>query len=496
MRAARSLPLLLMLLAGCSQKPDPDREIQELLPKDAQIVVRFSSIEDVDEWFGMMAMPVGPRSLAAFLPKPPQGVVYRRDLPLGFGASAPRDGVPSLAVAVPVTDPALFVKAVDGDPARALQRYAGIAQGSSYPEGGCRMWEDLPDRDLFVRADLARLGGMSNPLVASFLASASGVAGMISRFLPFGFDAGAAGRDAVSGLGRVFDEGERLDASFDIGADFRAEVTYVAKEGSSIAAGAARHAGLADLAAHAEDGWPVLVLAHVDPAWATGLAGIPGLPEGLEGLSGDWMIGGRIDAGGPRGVIVTRAADAKRAAAALADLLLAAPASQSGLVLAQETRDEAPFLCRIRVTADPARGANGPPESARAFLGPKGFVIEIAAKDDLLLLALGREAGAARLLDATKPPKGVADLLTRLGGDVRFLAAIDAGVAFGGLRAMMERIGDENAKEAMDRFPDFGSTSRAEIYGVTDGRTWRVGFRADRSFFEAEQAFLAGRRFR
>lgn len=493
MRIAAILSAVLFAACG-GEKPTPDESVGRLLHKDAQIVFGFSSIGDADALMEALVPAGAGMSLSGLLSSLPGAGPrsFREDSPLAFAVSLPRDGSdPEFSAAIPANDPDGLADRFKEGSARALGDYVGLSSRQAYPEGGCGLWSGLPKGDMCGRLDMVALGGSENPTVDFFLRQAADVSqlvlGVMGAAVP-GFDPEQTVRDLESWLREVVDSGERLDFVMDLDdTSFRGEVAYTARPGTGFAEAASRRGGLSVLAAHAPDGWPYLLLLRLDPAWIARVAGLAELEPAFKGLTGDWLVSGRMDGSGVRLVIATRAADGAGAGAALAALLAAAPIAEHGFVCTEEKTDaKDSFARRFRITVDSERFAaeagEGRAAAAAAFFGPKGIAVEIAARKDVLLVAVGGEDGlAARLLGSSKPPAALARQLSGLSGDVRLLVAMDTGALVTGMKEMFARAGEAET-EGFDPPALAGSV---EAYGVASDRTWRWGFRADRTYFDA-----------
>ncbi len=491
-RIAVLLPAVLFAACG-GEKTTADDSVFSLLQKDAQIVIGFSSIADADGLMQAMTPPGLAMPLSTLLSQLPGAGPrsFREDSPVAFAVSLPRDGGdPVFSAAIPTNDAKGLADQFKEGSARALGDYVGVSSHTTYPEGGCGLWSGLPTGDICGRLDMVALGGSKNPMVDFFLRQAGdmsklilGIAGAVVS----GLDTEQTALDFESWLREVVDSGERLDFVMDLDdKSFRGEAAYTARPGTGLAESASRRGGLSALAAHAPDGTQYALLVRLDPAWIARVAGLPELEPVLKGLSGDWLLSGRIDGSGIRLVIATRAEDGASAGTALATLLAAAPIAELGFVVTVDgTEAKDMFLRRLRIAVDPERFAANVGEDmaarAAAFFGPKGIAVEIAARKDVLLVAVGGEDGLApRLIGSTKPPDALARNLSGLSGDVRFLAVADMGALGAGMKEMMARV-EEDAGE-LDRVPVAGTF---EAYGVAADRTWRWGFRADRAYLDA-----------
>jgi len=273
MRIAALLSLALFAACG-GEKPIAPDSVGQILHKDAQLVIGFSSIGDADALMHAvsppgMAMPLS--TLLSQLPGAGPGS-FREDAPLAFAVSLPASGSDfEFSAAIPATDPDGLAKQFNEGSAKAFGNYVGVSSRESYPECGCALWSGLPKGDMVGRLDLAALGGTANPMVDLFLRQAGEGSRLILGFtgaaIP-GFDAEETAQDFESWLREVVDSGERLDLVIDLDAtSFRGEVAYTARAGTEFAEAASRRGGLSALAAHAPDGWPYLLLLRLDPAW-------------------------------------------------------------------------------------------------------------------------------------------------------------------------------------------------------------------------------------
>ncbi len=108
-----------------------------------------------------------------------------------------------------------------------------------------------------------------------------------------------------------------------------------------------------------------------------------------------------------------------------------------------------------------------------ALFGKDGLTLELAAKDDLVLIATGKLMD--RMLKADKPPAWLERAAREIGGELGFFVRME-------MRSLAQG-GSELMRAMVPGMPEFtypdGDDLPVLLYGTVEGRVYRVGATAD-----------------
>jgi len=448
-----------------------------LVPVDADIVARVSSIDRLDEIVaeignamkkpmpGSLVMQVA--MMSGVDPKlidttRPAMVAVR--LPEG----APR---PLITFILPVSDPSkVDAKATRGG-------YVAVTRDPGYKEGGSKLTDALPAGDYVMRVDLGRLLERYRPMIDRMIQRS----GLGAAALP-GLE--KVRNDLVGSAKSVLDSVERFDFALseqDGRLDLAAAVTV--RPGSPLADCESVSSGLADLASRLDRDYPLVALVTLDlgnmvdavetlaKQWAQGVAEkqrAAGLALVKE-LDREWLIAAGVE----KKLRLVAAFKTKGPAVDFLNrYVVLASEHQGATVKVGEAREvHGATVRRLSVTVDVARQAKATGKSAEAIkkkidslFGGETFTVDLAARGHDLLITVGTKVDG--LLAEHEMPAGIKKAVGRARGDLRFLLYLD-------LRALL-RGAQQMGMTGLPPVND-GDPVVVDVYASTEGNVYRAG---------------------
>ena len=482
-------------------------EIADLVPADAAVVVRVSSLEKLEEIVGQLqsgtgqSMPSNPLMMSGI---DPSQVDRSKPFAIAVTVSA-GSPMPMPVYIVPVKDPKAVAAAHQGGGSATRGSYAAVSMNPNYKAGGSSLIGAMRPGDVSVRVDL-------KSVVSMYRANIDQATGFIGRMAKRtasqnapGLDAQPIVQDVQAWMKDFLDSAEALDVVMNLDdgmLDF--DVAYTALEGSKF--GEATPVGqLADMAQHLPVDMALVALWKLDlAAWfdtvgkmsAELAAGLPDKEraqlevqmarsrEFVKQLGDEWMVGLDVN-DGFRVVCALQADDANGLVAKYAELMLGDGLAGAKVVDEGSREVEGVDVRRLRLTLDLEKlkvlNRIDKPMSVDAMhkiVGDDGIVLDLAAKgDNFVLVVDGKGELMGEVLAASAVPAGVQQALDHIGGDVRFLMHLD-------MRAHITGLSKLSAKAPAVAE---GGPLPITIYRTNEGRVYRGGMRVQ---FAEMAAFL------
>ncbi|MHC4971891.1 MAG: hypothetical protein ACYTG3_06135 [Planctomycetota bacterium] len=472
-----------------------------LVPDDAIVVVRLRSfdalrglLKQVENAAGKT--PVGDplEQISAATDVDPRQVVADRPalIAVNMVGQPPR---PKTTYILPVREPQAV--AAKSPLANAVMGgYVGLSELEGYKAGtGSALANDLPDKSVVVRVDLARVVELQGPAIRMQL-------GMAQAMAANALQAGAPGSNPASmawlfgSLRDLVDSAETLEVVADNrGNTLDIDLAYTAKTGSALDK-AEEKSTLGELAAHLPADFPLVLLFTLDLAGVMDLFDAFGqqLPEQaraafkarmaaakamVHGLGPEWAGGVDVSKEGFRMVCAGRAQDAGAYVQRYVDLVGAKAFRDSGVVATSEGKRTVggATVHRVRLKLDAkkyaaAHGARAG-EAASFFtnaFGEQGAVVDLAATGDRILVTVDRDGALCeQVLSGSGVPAGVDGALGRVPGELGFLVHLDVRGLVRGL-AEYRRAAGRSAPEVPE-----GGPVPISVYGSRAGRVYQAG---------------------
>ncbi|MHC4137490.1 MAG: hypothetical protein ACYTDU_09290 [Planctomycetota bacterium] len=472
-----------------------------LVPADAIVVIRLRSF---DALRGLMTQiekatgqtPVGDplEQISAATGVDPGQVVADRPALIAVNLVG-QPPLPRTTYILPVKEPqAVAAKAPLGHAVRG--GYVGLSEVPGYRAGtGSALANDLPDGNVVVRVDLARVVELQGPAIRMQL-------GMAQAMATNALQAGAPGSNPASmawlfgSVRDLVDSAETLDVVADTrGSVLDIDLAYTAKTGSALDK-AEEKSTLGELAAHLPADFPLVLLFTLDLAGVMDLFDSFGekLPEEaraefkarmaavkamVHGLGPEWVGGLDVSGRGFRMVCAGRARDAGAYVQRYVDLVGAKAFRDAGVVATPEGKRTVggATVHRIRLKLDAqkyaeAHGARAG-EAASFFtnaFGSNGAVVDLAAAGDRIIVTVDRDGALCeQVLSNNGVPADLDRALGRVPGELGFLVHLDVRGLLRGL-AEYRRAAGRTAPEV----PEGGPVPIA-VYGSRSGRVYQAG---------------------
>ncbi|MHC4819188.1 MAG: hypothetical protein ACYTF8_14155 [Planctomycetota bacterium] len=472
-----------------------------LVPADAIVVIRLRSfdalrglVKQVEKATGQT--PVGDplEQISAATDVDPRQVVADRPalIAVNLVGQPPR---PKTTYILPVKEPeAVAAKSPLGH--AVMGGYVGLSEVPGYKAGtGSVLANDLPDKNVVVRVDLARIVEVQGPAIRMQL-------GMAQAMAANALQAGAPGSNPASmawlfgSLKDLVDSAETLEVVADNrGSVLDVDLAYTAKNGSTLDR-APEKSTLGELATHLPADFPLVLLFTLDlagvmdlfdafgeavpePARADFKARMAAAKAMLHGLGAEWVSSVDVSKQGFRMVFAGRAKDAGAYVQRYVDLVGAKVFRDAGVVATSEGKRTVggATVHRLRLKLDAqkyaeAHGARAG-EAASFFtnaFGEKGAVVDLAAAGDRIIVTVDRDGGLCeQVLSSDGVPADVDSALGRVPGELGFLLHLDVRGLLRGL-AEYRRATGRTAPEV----PEGGPVPIA-VYGSRAGRVYQAG---------------------
>ena len=288
MKRAILLSLALCCAACGSNSESPD----ELVPADADVVIRLSSLDDISRLTNVLPIPEGDMvpTLANSLIR---GSTIDTTKPWLFGLR-PGGG---MFGAVPVDDPGAVRFAAGDGATRKNKRYVALAEGETgYPGTGSTLVDRIPLGILCGAADLSalveRYRGRIDEWTEDLVGSSTRELGTSSAYVQ---------KRLFLWVRNVIDSAKFGDFAVDVrNASLHMEFGYRPKAGSAIARDLAKKTRLAELLRYTVDG-ATLVALRLDPKLFENAAEMK-----LDGLGDEWVVNARLTRDSAGMLIITR----------------------------------------------------------------------------------------------------------------------------------------------------------------------------------------------
>jgi len=502
------LALGLLLVAACGrtdEETSPSRTstasspassaaapgVAALVPSDANVVVRLASVDRLTEVVravGALAnqpAPGDPTMLMLASAGVTPGQVDRTR-PCWIAASVePGAPAPAPTFVLPVADPGAVAAAYRGAYKKTGDGYVALS-AVAQDGAGSALVDGLPEGDVVVRLDLARLVEDHRAQIDQALAFAGKTKSRAGAGLPLAWLGGF--RDAILSRARdVVDSAERLDAAVRLdGADLALDLAFLAKEGSPLATRPAAPSDLPAMAAALPEDAAAVVLVEFDPKGLVGMVASlveSSLPAGADteqltrmrksitDVGSEWLVAADV---GPDGLALLASGRVKDAATRLDAWAQAAAKTAANKAAGADVRvagrrqvGDADVL-RLEVVVDPdelAKQRGEQPSVVRRNLeqlfGGRTVALDLAARGDLVHAVIGHDVAAVLASDA--PPPALARTLAAVPGELAFFVGFD-------LHTLAEGLGP-----AAPLPPN--APGRLELFGSRDGRTYHAGLR-------------------
>lgn len=235
-----------LVAAACSGDAAADRAIGALVPKDAVVFVRLSSLDDLVAAARECAAPFGAppelisadQLLSQLGPMAGDTTWVDRRRPLAFVLVAPRAVQPSPVLFVPARDAAKYAAslAAAGMPATAHEGYVALPLAGKYekPTSPSAWCEAMPDGLVAARVDIAKAAANLGTVIGGGLMAFKAMLGQ----LPIdgsGVDSKAVADLYISAAQAVLRGGERFELTADVaGGQVALKARLVAKPGSDL----------------------------------------------------------------------------------------------------------------------------------------------------------------------------------------------------------------------------------------------------------------------
>jgi hypothetical protein len=492
--------------------------MEKLVPEDAAIIVRFSSINKIEGELKRMAvtldapLPMNPFSMMAMASGVDMAQVDRsRPMAIAFSFIDENPG-PVPTFIMPLKNVQAAIAAIPKSSSATSGDYAGISMIPNYKAGGSSLARGLLRGDLSVRIDLKKIIGMFRESIAANMKMAQAMMEQGQAGAVPGYDPAEMFNMMFGEMQSILDSAETFDMAINSNqGNVDLQVALTALEGRPLAQFAKSESTLIDLARHLPDDFPVAALLKVDlSAWNEMVgsmteAMVASIPEEereafklqmqrsmecMQGLGDEFLMGARIGVDGPRFVMAARAQNAEEYAAKYAELMCCPDLAEAGWAVSDEgVRDESGWSVRrlsMQLDAEKyARYAQHQNPAVSAYLPEmrsvldsvfceSGLIIDMAALDGKVLWIVGPDGSlTSDVLNGKKIPDAVKKAIGSTGGRLSFLVNVE-------MRELMRGIFEFARVMDLDRsWPEIrgGDALSVMLYGATEGRIYRGGMK-------------------
>jgi hypothetical protein len=498
------------------QAPAAFREtVAALAPADAQIIVQCASasrLAAITE-LGGMAAPRDPLALVCARAGVDAAQVDRTK-PFAFAVTFAAQGPPEMTFLLPCTDPAAVVAAHKGSATK--DGYVALSAAPAPAAGGSRLPADLPAGDVSARVDLAALLALYGPQVDQALKGARAFMAQMGKASSGPVDVSALFDLYFTAVEKVVASAESLDFALTRRDDgvVDLDLVYTAKAGSALDLKTADRPSLRALAAELPPDFPCTVFLRFDWSSYMGWMGgffdslVAAMPADRREAFHDYLkrseaalaVLGRegafaFDCGaeGVRTVMVYRSPDPGAYVREYLAQMRNPVLGQMGMAIedlgTHEVAGAQAHRLRFRMDAETymaSVGMNVPAGTQKiidSFLGPEGLIVDMLAKNDLVVMTMDR---AGTLAEHAAGGKASADrfapTLSRASGSLDFALDLELRRLMQEMMGIVKTIGTVPALDV-----PAGPPLPVSLAVASDGRVHHVGASANvpaiRDFF-------------